>query len=270
MPSVAAQAWTPLGLQNSNHLRATVSLRPSRQTQSKTLLPSPRQQRSRNCPGGESEGIAFDPVSRRFFAGTGNGELLAINEAGQVSTFTSGNGLRQILGIKVDPDRRLLWLVTGRYPDPDAPADAGTGGIRAYNLDSGAIVTTVEVDERPILHGYNDLALARNGTVFLTDTNTNSIYKLVPGGKVLELLLQDNRMTFPNGVVLTPDQRTLYVAHVEGISAVDVETGSRKLLRAPDNASVNSIDGLLLHNGQLFGVQNSPYLESDRGNCAVA
>ena len=74
------------------------------------------------------------------------------------------------------------------------------------------------------------------------------------------MLLQDNRMTFPNGVVLTPDQRTLYVAHVEGISAVDVETGSRKLLRAPDNASVNSIDGLLLHNGQLFGVQNSPYL----------
>ena len=195
MPSVAAQAWTPLGLQNSNHLRATVSLRPSRQTQSKTLLPSPRQQRSRNCPEGESEGIAFDPVSRRFFAGTGNGELLAINEAGKVSTFASGGGLRQILGIKVDPDRRLLWVVNGRYPEPDAPADAGTGGIRAYNLRDGC--------DRHNRRGRRTADPARvqrpcagDGRHGLCDRHqTNSVYRLAPGGKALELLLQDSRMT---------------------------------------------------------------------------
>ena len=212
-------------------------------------------------PEGESEGIAFDPVSKRFFAGTGNGKLLAINQEGKVSTFASGGGLRQILGIKVDAARRLVWLVTGRYPEADAPADGGTGGIRAYNLDSGAIVTTIEVDERPILHGFNDLALAEDGTVYVTDTNRNSVYKLAPGSKTLELLLQDSRMTFPNGIVLTPDQRTLYIAHVEGISAIDVGTGSRKLLNVPADASANSIDGLLLHKGQLYGVQNSPYLD---------
>lgn len=211
-------------------------------------------------PEGESEGIAFDPVSKRFFAGTGDGKLFAINQAGEVSTFASGGGLRQILGIKVDAARRLLWLVTGRYPEPDAPADGGTGGIRAYNLDSGAIVTTAEVDERPILHGFNDIALADDGTVYVTDTNMHSVYMLRPGGKTLELLRQDSRMTFPNGIVLTPDQRTLYVAHVEGISAIDVGTRSRNLLPVPPDFSVNSIDGLLLHEGKLFGVQNSPYM----------
>ena len=224
------------------------------------LVPVAKATTFAKLPEGEIEGIAFDPVSKRFFAGTYNGELLAIDQQGQVSTFASGGGLRQILGIKVDPARRLLWLVTGRYPEPDAPADGGTGGVRAYNLDSGAIVTTVEVDERPILHGFNDVALAEDGTVYVTDTNRNSVYKLVPGGKTLELVLQDDRMTFPNGIVLTPDQRTLYVAHVEGISAVNPQTGSRKLLPVPGDASVNSIDGLLLHNGKLFGVQNSPYL----------
>ena len=224
------------------------------------LIPVAKATAFAKLPEGESEGIAFDPVSKRFFAGTGKGELLAISQDGKVSTFASGGGLRQILGIKVDAARRLLWLVSGRYPEPDAPADSGTGGIRAYNLDTGAIVTTVEVDERPILHGFNDVALAEDGTVYVTDTNRNSVYKLVPGDKVLELVLQDSRMTFPNGIVLAPDQRTLYVAHVEGISAVDPQTGSRKLLPVPDDVSVNSIDGLLLHNGQLFGVQNSPYL----------
>lgn len=225
------------------------------------LAPVGKVTRFAKLPEGESEGIAYDPVSRRFFAGTGDGKLLAVDQQGNVSTFASGGGLRQILGIKVDAARRLLWLVSGRYPEPDAPADGGTGGIRAYNVDSGEIVTTIEVDERPILHGFNDLALAADGTVYVTDTNRNSVYKLVPGGKTLELLLQDRRMTFPNGIVLTPDQRTLYVTHVEGISAIDVGTGSRKLLPVSADASVNSIDGLLLHQGQLYAVQNSPYLD---------
>jgi len=68
-------------------------------------------------------------------------------------------------------------------------------------------------------------------------------------------------MSFPNGIVLTPDQRTLYVTHVEGISAIDLKSGSRRLLPVPADASVNSIDGLLLHKGQLYAVQNSPYLD---------
>lgn len=212
-------------------------------------------------PEGESEGIAYDPVSRRLFAGTGKGELLAIDRNGKISTFASGGGLRQILGIKVDAKRRLVWLVSGRYPEPDAPADGGTGGIRAYNIDTGAAVTTIEVDERPVLHGFNDIALADDGTVYVTDTERSSVYKLVPGGKTLELVLQDSRMTFPNGIVMTPDQRTLYVTHVEGISAVDVGNGSRRQLLVPADASVNSIDGLLLHQGNLYAVQNSPYLD---------
>ena len=212
-------------------------------------------------PDGESEGIAYDPVSNRFFAGTGKGELLAVSQDGKVSTFASGGGLRQILGIKVDAARRLVWLVSGRYPEPDGPADAGTGGIRAYNIDTGAAVTTIEVDERPILHGFNDLALAKDGTVYVTDTNRNAVYRLMPGGKTLELVLQDSRMTFPNGIVMTPDQRTLYVTHVEGISTIDVGTRSRRLLPVPADASVNSIDGLLLHKGSLYAVQNSPYLD---------
>lgn len=214
----------------------------------------------------ESEGIAYDPVSKRLFAGSQQGELLAIAMDGKVSTFASGGGLRQMLGLKVDPERRLLWVVNGRYPDitytdENRPADAGTGGVRAYHLDTGALVTAVEVDERPALvHGFNDMALAADGTVYVTDSNTSAVYKLAPGGKSLELVLRDTRMTFPNGIAIAPDQRTLFVAHVEGISALDPATGTRTLLPVPADGSVNSIDGLLLKDGIFYGVQNSPYM----------
>jgi streptogramin lyase len=111
-----------------------------------------------------------------------------------------------------------------------------------------------------VLHGFNDIALGQDGTVYVTDSPTHAVYKLAPGGKQLELLLRDSRMTFPNGIVLAADGRTLYVAHVEGISALDPTTRSRSLLPVPADGSVNSIDGLLLHDGVLYGVQNSPYM----------
>lgn len=219
-----------------------------------------------DLPDRESEGIAYDPVSQRLFTGTADGNLLAVSMDGAVAPFASGDGLRQVLGVKVDAARRRLWVVNGRYPDvtyTDAtrPADTGTGGVRAYDLDSGQLVAAVERDDRPdLVHGFNDLVIAPDGGIFVTDTNTSAVYHLAPGGQTLELFLRDQRMTFPNGIAASPDGRTIYVAHTEGLSAIDVATKARTLLPVPADGSVNSIDGLLLAEGIFYGVQNSPYM----------
>lgn len=70
----------------------------------------------------------------------------------------------------------------------------------------------------------NDLVLARDGSIYFTDPPYgleglnrsphkelpfNGVYRLRPGGEV-ELL--DDSLTFPNGIILSPDERTLYVA----------------------------------------------------------
>ena len=202
-------------------------------------------------------------MSRRLFAGI-EGEILQIDAEGKVSPFASGNGLRQVLGIKVDPERRLLWAVSGRYPDtvpgPEpAPADVGTGGVHVYHLDKGERIGAYELDERPVLHGFNDIALARDGTVYVTDSTQGAIYRLEPGAKQLERWLQDDRLTVPNGIVLSPDDKRLYVAHWEGLSVIDTKSRERKLLAPPANAVVNSMDGLAWHNGSILGLQTSPF-----------
>lgn len=215
--------------------------------------------------GPPAEGIAYDPVSKTFFAGTDQGEIYAIDSRGRPSLFLSGGGLRQILGLRVDPERRLLWLVSGRYPDPPigdaaAPADSGTGGVRAYHLDSRKLVRAVEVDERPLQHGFNDMAITADGTLYVTDTASNSVYRLDTESSKLDLVIRDPAMSYPNGIVIAPDGRTLYVAHAEGISAIDPTTRSRRLLAVAEDASVNSIDGLQRRGDVLYGVQNSPYM----------
>ena len=210
-----------------------------------------------------AEGVAYDPVSRRLFAGP-EGQIVQIDAAGKVSPFVSGNGLRQVLGLKVDPERRLLWAVSGRFPDvapgpSPAPEDVGTGGLHVYHLDKAERIATYELDERPVLHGLNDIALGRDGTVYVTDSVQGAIYRLKAGDKQLERWLQDSKLSLLNGLVLSPDDKRLYVAHVEGVTVIDTASREKKLLAPPANAAVTNMDGLAWYNGSLLGVQNSPY-----------
>lgn len=231
--------------------RAKTNMAPLPKAETFTLLPS------------TAEGIAYDPVSRRLFAGP-EGQIVQIDGAGKVSPFVSGNGLRQVLGIKVDPERRLLWAVSGRFPDvvpgpTPPPEDVGTGGLHVYHLDSAERIATYELDERPVLHGLNDIALARDGTVYVTDSTQGAIYRLKAGATQLERWVQDSKLSLLNGLVLSPDDKRLYVAHVEGVSVIDTGSRERKLLAPPANVAVTNMDGLAWYNGSLLGVQNSPY-----------
>jgi gluconolactonase len=58
----------------------------------------------------------------------------------------------------------------------------------------------------------NDVALDKRGGVYFTDTQ--GIYYLPPGGSVTKIIDEVPR---PNGLVLSPDERTLYVHNKDGV-----------------------------------------------------
>jgi sugar lactone lactonase YvrE len=212
-----------------------------------------------------TEGITWDPVGRQLYFGSLNGEIWRADLNGKLERFAGpGSGLREVLGLKVDAERRLLWAATGVFPDliptGEPKKDVGTTALHAYDLGTAKRVRNCGLDERPTMHGFNDMALASNGDVYVSNSTVNSIYKLSAGGCKLDRVLQDPAMSFPNGIALTPDGSRLYVAHVEGISVVDVRTGKRTQLRVPKNAAVNSIDGLVWDGKDLLAIQPSPYL----------
>lgn len=216
-------------------------------------------------PALQPEGITYDPTSGHLFIGSLTGEVWKLDLHGKLTAFAGANaGLREVLGLKVDAQRRLLWFVDGVFPDlfagGEPKKDVGITAVHAFHIGTRTRVRHCAVDDRPILHGFNDLALAANGNVYVSDSTTNAIYRL-PGGECrLERVAQDESMSFPNGIVLTADESRLYVAHVEGISAVDLRSGKRTQLVVPRDAAVNSIDGLAWDGPDLLGIQGSPYL----------
>lgn len=58
------------------------------------------------------EGIAFDPVAERFLLGSlRKSKIISVSMAGVVDTLAAIGelGVGGILGMKVDPERRILW-----------------------------------------------------------------------------------------------------------------------------------------------------------------
>lgn len=211
----------------------------------------------------EPEGITWDEDTARFLIG-GPGSVWQVDLRKGLGPFTGADtGLREVAGLKVDRKRRLLWAATAVFPDlqgGEPKADAGLTGVMAFELDEGARVRECWLDERPVEHFFNDLALADDGDVYVSDSATNAIYRL-PGGECrLERVIQDGRMSFPNGIALSDDERLLYVAHIEGLSVVELSTGRRTALAVPPDTSVNSMDGLVRDGADLIGIQPSANL----------
>ena len=118
-------------------------------------------------------------------------------------------------------------------------ADHGNRGISRWN--DSLFTRTVVVDrfEGKRFNSPNDLVWAPNGDLYFTDPSYglaklnddpakelsfNGVYRLAANGT---LTLVTRELTFPNGIALSPDARTLYVAISDGkmpyIMAYDVQ-----------------------------------------------
>jgi len=74
------------------------------------------------------------------------------------------------------------------------------------------VTTLVDNYEGKPFDALNDMALDRRGGVYFTDTQ--GVYYLPPGGRASRIIDEVPR---PNGVVLSPDEKTLYVHNKDGV-----------------------------------------------------
>lgn len=93
-------------------------------------------------------------------------------------------------------------------------------GLMRLNIQTGQVKAFLERRNSESFKGVNDLVLDARGNVYFTDQGqtgmhdpSGRVYRLSPDGK-LDLLL--NNVPSPNGIVLSPDERFLFVAATRG------------------------------------------------------
>lgn len=208
------------------------------------------------------EGIAYDPRRSTFF-------LSSVYKRKVVSVLPDGTpqdllpegsgGLFSTLGLRVDAARNQMWVLSSlqasrtRVKDP---ANVGKGRVHQYDLTTMRPVNTYAPPDT-LSHLFNDLVVASNGDVYLTDSDNGSIYKVDAANRTMSVWYDAKDMFYPNGITMSPDQRYLFVAHWQGISRIGLDDRVPVLLTTKQKTTLTGIDGLYFYDGALIAVQNS-------------
>ncbi|MFI5683822.1 SMP-30/gluconolactonase/LRE family protein [Streptomyces sp. NPDC051636] len=225
---------------------------------------APRVSTAFTLPGDRAypEGIALDPRTGDAYVGsytTGAVYRAARGRrAAEVFLPAGADGRTTANGLKADRAGRL-WVTDS------------TTGVGVYDLRTRALIARLDVPgDAPRF--VNDLAVAPDGTAYLTDSTRAVVYRVTPadlarGGRgTLTPAYDLSGVKDPqapdaftlNGIVVEPTGRTLFVVDMTGgdLYRVDTATGAvrRVALRGGD---LTHGDGLELAHGTLWAAHNT-------------
>ncbi len=209
------------------------------------------------------ESVAYDPKDGSFYVGSvRKGKIVRRDKKGTESDFIKPrqDGLWSVIGIKINPTRRILWVCSfeGDELEGRQKRDRSASGIFAFNLDTGKLIRKWVMDATGEQHGFNDLVVTRGNDVYATHMFKDSaIYRLTEKDKKLEMFSAPPELKEPNGITITPDEKTLYVAGLDGIVSIDIASKKSQMLKAPEGENTGAIDGIYCSRGGLLGIQGS-------------
>jgi DNA-binding beta-propeller fold protein YncE len=206
------------------------------------------------------EGIAWDPTTGDFFVSSIHlRKVVRITSDGKSSDFVheGQDGLFGTLGLKVDPQRRLLWIISNAAREMNGYTDAldGQSSVLAYDLNTGKLATKIDYGSAHDPSLLNDLAILDDGSVVITDSDGGGIMRVRLGSDTIENWIPDHTFTFPNGIAVAEGEPFVYVADFGGLSRIDVRSRTITPLIV-EGETLAGIDGLTTYHGDLIGIQN--------------
>src|SRR5436190_9178087 len=165
------------------------------------------------------EGIAYDPLDKAFFLSSlHKRKIVRVRLRKQrtsiVEDFTSEgqDGLYSTLGMKVDAERRILWVCSSAesFMKHYSESDAGKAALFKYDLNTRKLIRKYEVGPNP-RRLLNDITLNAKGDVFVTDTASGEIFTVRQEKDELETFIPTGTFQGPNGITISDDGETLFI-----------------------------------------------------------
>jgi hypothetical protein len=162
------------------------------------------------------EGVAYDPTRGAFLVTSlRHGTVSAVQPDGSAETLVKDPDLISTIGIRVDVARNRLLVVNA---DPGTGVATGTATVRRtaglgiYDLRTGQRIRYVDLAKVAGdggEHFGNDVAVAPDGTAYVTDSFAPIVYR-IPARGPASVLLRDERLSGgagfgANGIVWSDD-----------------------------------------------------------------
>ena len=166
------------------------------------------------------EGPTTDADGNVFFTDLNGGRILKLSatDGGRVTTFREPSNRAN--GLLIDPQGRLLACESGdRAQIPPR--------VTRTDMQTGQIEVLADNYQGQRFNGPNDITFDGKGRLYFTDLAGGAVYRIDPD-KTLTRILARPEIDRPNGLAISPDDRTFYL-----IEANQNEGGPR-MIRAYD------------------------------------
>lgn len=145
------------------------------------------------------EAVRYDPDQDVYFVGNwGTGSASATDNNGYISRMKPDGQIESMRFIAGGTNSVVLHAPRGMYIVGDTLWVADADAVRGFNKRTGEKVANIDfsVFDRGFL---NDVAADATGTVYVTDTGRNKVYR-VQGAGGPTLVVNDTTLGSPNGI----------------------------------------------------------------------
>ena len=209
-------------------------------------------------PGDFPEGVAVDASGTLYTASTTSGAVFAATPGGAVRTLVPANGsIITALGLAVGPDGTVYVADT---QNPSFAREGEPAGTVKRIAPDGAVTVVLSAKTGAPLRVPNGIAFDASGAMYVSDTQTGTIWRVPRGGAPTQFL---TGLEGPNGLAFDREGRLVYTAYFAGevwrvpVAAEGTAGTPERLARDIPNAdgvAVDSTTGAIYVAANEYGV----------------
>lgn len=159
-----------------------------------------------------------------------------------------------VLAMKTDSKEKFLWVATAAFEEMENFDETLAGKSEILKID----IKTKKIIHRYAVSGphvFGDLVVAKNGIVYVSDSNNPIIYKIENESMSEFISFADGYNL--QGLAFNKEQTKLFIAdYLKGIAVIDRVSKNKTWLTFPENTSPKGIDGLVFYKNTLLAIQN--------------
>lgn len=184
-----------------------------------------------------TEGPTVDKEGNVYFTEITNRRILKLTSSGQLTTFRENSNAAN--GLLLDVQGRLIACEGGAFERPGVKI-SGTPRVTRTDLKTGQIEVLADGYQGKSLVGPNDVTMDGQGRLYFTDMAGVAVYRIDAPGKIARILSAPE-IQRPNGIQVSPDDRTLYLIEANGAQ------GGARMIRAYDLAPDGTVSNMRVH-----------------------
>jgi len=187
-----------------------------------------------------TEGPAVDREGNVFFTDVITQRIMRLSKDGALSVYRERSNAAN--GLVIDPQGRLIACEGA----PSATAQrygltvSGKPRVTRTDLKTGKVEILADSYEGKPLVGPNDVTIDGKGRLYFTDFNGAAVYR-IDAPRKLTRILSAPEIQRPNGIQISPDDRTLYVVEANGAE------GGARMIRAYDLLPDGAVRNMRVH-----------------------